>query len=411
MAKTDATPSDAAAASGENKDGLVRLLHEQIVYQWVMAGAETNLALTNSWLLFELIVKGMVEHLEQLRLLNAGRKGRFSAQMHDDLLSLVEGIARKISDLHCSDAVKNAQSLNASLAFFLFDLLSIMDRGFVFGLIKSYYNVLRQKIVTVPDLVHYKLDLLRIVCSHEHYVALNLPFATPYTVLSAPCSPTASVNSNNSQNSFLNALLSNDNALYAELSQEFRQQHFLAGLVLTELAQVLELQNAPLHGKAIRCVRNLMAWHDADTRFVERDARARVATLYLPLLGIVMDAIPQFHQFLVDSIDRFQSIGLLDDYQGPHVSIGNPTINPEVAYAISGSRMYSFSVDPGKSKCPLSSENTRHLLSCFLWTIKNLDNAVLCRWMMGMPPHRLHKMLQVSGGGGRGYGCIIIWGD
>lgn len=392
---TNPSPND-SSATDTPKDGLTRLLHEQLVYQWVMASNEANLALSNSWLLFELIIKSMVEHLEQMRLISSTRKGRFSAQMTHDLLSLVENISRKIIDLHCSEAPKNAQSLNSSLGFFLFDLLSIMDRGFVFGLIKAYYNVLKLKIGTTPDLVHYKLDLLRIICSHEHYVALNLPFATPYTVLSAPCSPTASVNSNNSQNSFLNALLNPDNSLYAELSQEFRQQHFLVGLVLTELATVLEIQNSPLHGKAIRCIRNLMTWHDSDTRFADKDAKARVAALYLPLLGIVMDAIPQFHQFLVDnSHDRFQSIGLLDDYQGPHVSIGNPTINPEVAYAISGSRMYSFNIDPAKSKSPLSGENTRHLLTCFLWTLKNLDNQVLYRWMLGNPPHRLHKMLQV----------------
>lgn len=379
------------------KDGQVRLLHEQLVYQWVIAGSESNLALSNSWLLFELIIRGMIEHLEQLKLVSSTRKGRFSAQMNHDLMSLVDNIARKIVDLHCSDATKNAQNLNTSLGFFIFDLLSIMDRGFVFGLIKTYYGAMRQRITSTPDLVHYKLDLLRIICSHEHFVALNLPFATPFTVLSAPCSPTASVNSNNSQNSFLNALMNSDNSLYAELSQEFRQQHFLVGLVLTELAQVLELPSAPLHGKVIRCVRNLMTWHDGDARFAEREAKARVAALYLPLLGIIMDTIPQFHQFLVDSHDRFQSIGLLDDYQGPHVSLGNPTINPEVAFAISGSRMYTLNTaeTAKQNRSPLSSENTRHLLSCFLWTLKNLDNSVLYRWMMGMAPHRLHKMLQV----------------
>lgn len=230
------------AEDQKNQDGLVRLLHEQLVYQWVMASNEAgNLALGNSWLLFELIVKGMVEHLEQTRMISAARKGRFSHQFTHDIVSLIDIISRKIMDLHCSDAVKKAQSLNSSVAFFLFDLLSIMDRGFVFGLIKTYYNALKQKIVAVPELVNYKLDLLRIVCSHEHFVALNLPFATPYS-LSAPCSPTASVNSNNSQNSYLNALMNPDNSLFAELSQEFRQQHFLVGLVLTELATVLEIQ-------------------------------------------------------------------------------------------------------------------------------------------------------------------------
>lgn len=200
------------------------------------------MALSNSWLLFELIVKGMIEHLEQMKLLNSSRKGRFSHQLTHDLVTLVEMISRKVIELHSAEATKNAQNLNSSLGFFMFDLLSIMDRGFVFGLIRAYYNALKPKILTIPDLVHYKLDLLRIVCSHEHFVALNLPFGTPYTVLSAPCSPTASVNSNNSQHSYLNALMSSDNAVYAELSQEFRQQHFLVGLVMTELATVLEMQ-------------------------------------------------------------------------------------------------------------------------------------------------------------------------
>ena len=38
------------------------------------------------------------------------------------------------------------------------------------------------RIATTPDpahLLNIKLDLLRILCAHEHYVALNLPFCTP----------------------------------------------------------------------------------------------------------------------------------------------------------------------------------------------------------------------------------------
>ena len=71
------------------------------------------------------------------------------------------------------------------------------------------------------------------------------------------------------------------------------------------------------------------------------------------------------------------------------------TINPEVAYAISGSRMYSFSPEPVKNKSPLSSENTRHLLSCFCWVLKNLERSVLYRWTLSLTPHRVYQMLQV----------------
>lgn len=76
--------------------------------------------------------------------------------------------------------------------------------------------------------------------------------------------------------------------------------------------------NPSLHGKAIRGIKNLMTSHDLDPRYVEQDAKARVAALYLPILGIVMDTIPQLHQYLPESHDRIQNIGLLEDYQGPH---------------------------------------------------------------------------------------------
>lgn len=61
-----------------------------------------------------------------------------------------------------------------------------------------------------------------------------------------------------------------------------------------------------------------MTSHDLDPRYVEQDAKARVAALYLPILGIVMDTIPQLHQYLPETHDRIQNIGFLEDYQGPH---------------------------------------------------------------------------------------------
>lgn len=64
------------------------------------------------------------------------------------------------------------------------------------------------------------------------------------------------------------------------------------------------------------------------------------------------------------------------------------TISSDVAYAISGSRLYSFSPEPSKNKSTLSSENTRHLLSCFAWTLKNLDKSVLHRFVYKLQQYR-----------------------
>ena len=77
---------------------------------------------------------------------------------------------------------KLVENLNSSLAFFLHDLLSVMDRGFVFSLIRSYSKDITAKVSSIPDSVNMwslQLDFTRIVCSHEHYVALNLPSKDP----------------------------------------------------------------------------------------------------------------------------------------------------------------------------------------------------------------------------------------
>lgn len=77
------------------------------------------------------------------------------------------------------------------------------------------------------------------------------------------------------------------------------------------------------------------------------------------------------------------------------LAVTTTTISSDVAYAISGSRLYSFSPEPSKSKSTLSAENTRHLLSCYAWTLKNLDKTILHRWILSQTPHRVHQMLQV----------------
>ena len=87
-----------------------------------------------------------------------------------------------------------------------------------------------------PAASQLRLEFLRIVCSHEHYVTLNLPFPTPLYP-SPPPSPTNSVSSIGSAMSSYTVIIGNS---MAELSTAFRQQHFLAGLILSELALALE---------------------------------------------------------------------------------------------------------------------------------------------------------------------------
>lgn len=115
------------------------------------------------------------------------------------------------------------------------------------------------------------------------------------------------------------------------------------------------------------------------------EARSRIAALYLPLLNIVVNA-PLF----INETEHY----VLEDYQGPTVQTS--IINPDIFNAISGSKIYQLTTDNIKQTKPqLSEAHTKDLLYCFLWIIKNLDNAVLLKFINFLPPQRVHSFLQV----------------
>ena len=56
--------------------------------------------------------------------------------------------------------------------------------------------------------------------------------------------------------------------------------------------------NPTIHGRASNTIRNLFASHDTDERYADPEIKARVVALYLPLISIVVDALPQLHTFI-----------------------------------------------------------------------------------------------------------------
>ncbi|VVD03337.1 unnamed protein product [Leptidea sinapis] len=232
--------------------------------------------------LFELMVKSMVEYLYWSGAHEAPRKARFPDHFTDDLATLVTNVTAEIIAKYGKNS-RLTQSLNNSLAFFLFDLFSIMDRGFVFNLVRGYHKQMSAKIASLPDavqLVLYKLSFLRVLCSHEHYAALCLPGGPRTTPAPRPASPAPSARSSASSDSRGGAV---------SLTAEFRSRHYLAGLLLSDLAAALELPSPAVQCAAVSAVVSLLSAHDADPRLASADVKARVAALYLPLLGIIMD--------------------------------------------------------------------------------------------------------------------------
>uniref|UniRef100_A0A8C5UJ88 Dedicator of cytokinesis 7 n=1 Tax=Malurus cyaneus samueli TaxID=2593467 RepID=A0A8C5UJ88_9PASS len=375
-----------------------KLFHEELALQWVVcSGSVREAALQQAWFFFELMVKSMVHHLYFADKLDAPRKNRFPERFMDDVTALVSTIAGDIVSRFQKDT-EMVERLNTSLAFFLNDLLSIMDRGFVFSLIKTCYKQVSSKLysLTYPsNLASLRLDFLRIICSHEHYVTLNLPCS----LLTPPASPSPSVSSSSG---FSTNVQDQKIANMFELSVPFRQQHYLAGLVLTELAVILDPDAEGLfglHKKVINMVHNLLSSHDSDPRYADPQVKARVAMLYLPLIGVIMETVPQLYDFTESHNQRGRpSCVTVDDYE----SEGGSMISQTVAMAIAGTsvpqltRPSSFLL-PSSVQIHLSSFPNLHrsLLICLLWVLKNADESVLQKWFTDLSVLQLNRLLDL----------------
>ncbi|KAG8523258.1 Dedicator of cytokinesis protein 6 [Galemys pyrenaicus] len=397
--------SSSAPSATQPRPTMQKLLHEELALQWVVSGSAVREAvLQHAWFFLQLMVKSMALHLLLSRKLDTPRKLRFPGRFLDDITALVGSVGLEVITRVYKDA-ELAERLNASLAFFLSDLLSLADRGFVFSLIRAHYKQVATRLQSAPNpaaLQTLRMDFTRILCSHEHYVTLNLPCCP----LSPPASPSPSISSTTSQSSTFSSQAPDPKTTSMfELSGPFRQQHFLAGLLLTELALALEPENegaSLLHKKAISAVHSLLCGHDADPRYAEATVRARVAELYLPLLALARDTLPRLHDFAEGPGQRSRLASMLDSDTEGEEDIGS-TINPSVAMAIAGGPLApgsrtSISQGPAtasRSGCPLSAESSRTLLVCVLWVLKNAEPALLQRWAADLSLPQLGRLLDL----------------
>ncbi|VDK44685.1 unnamed protein product [Anisakis simplex] len=447
--------SNCLKASGENgeKGTVKKIMHEELALQWVMSGgAAREMAFLNAWFFLELMVKSMAEYLSLSNRLYLSRKLRFSDAFIQDLSALSQAMIREVGERTSKDP-RQSQSINASWAFFLRDSFSLMDRSFVMNLVKQYNRELTTKISVSAEpctttLMSLKLDFVRIISSHEHFVILNLPLGltAPYGMVSshsggsfhssgssdansvsgvsstqiisahgsAPqLQPPSPSNSSLSSRASSQAAESHGSVGSAELTTDFRSRHFIIGLALADLAAVLETPNSLLHSRAVGLIRNLLSSHEADSRLLDSTVKSRVASLYLPLVGIILDESVQLYDPYTKGGTTPSRNSSTIGYNNANVSNSrsfmvemdgsgvNSTISDKVMLAIGGlSSSPPCSPPTEHTRIPLfrpklSSEITRQLLACFCWAIKNMDRSTLRHWIRELSPSRLLQFLDV----------------
>uniref|UniRef100_A0A672RFT4 Dedicator of cytokinesis 6 n=1 Tax=Sinocyclocheilus grahami TaxID=75366 RepID=A0A672RFT4_SINGR len=339
----------------------VQLLHEELALQWVVSSSTVREAsLQQAWFFFQLMVKSMSHHLFLSSRLDMPRRQRFPDRFVDDIAALVCAISADIASRYH----KVKEQLNNSLAFFLNDLLSLMDRGFVFNLVRSYYKQVHAQKHTST---HFKMLPVCLIIS----------------------------------SAFSSHVLDQGVVSMFELSVPFRQQHFLSGLLLAELSLILEPDGEGvffLHKKTISALHSLLCSHDADPRYTDPQVRSHIAQLYLPLIPIVMETLAQLHDFTDTSPQRVRHASALVDDNDPD----NSTISQSVAMAIAGSPLPHSKANPftlpsvaGRQCSTLSAECSRMLLVCFLWVLKNADAGLLERWVSDLSVPQINRLLDL----------------
>uniref|UniRef100_A0A8C8SQQ6 Dedicator of cytokinesis 9 n=1 Tax=Pelusios castaneus TaxID=367368 RepID=A0A8C8SQQ6_9SAUR len=229
----------------------------------------SNKLLKYSWFFFEVLIKSIAQHLIENAKVKLLRNQRFTASFHHAVETFVNMLMPHITQKY-KDNPEASKNANHSLAVFIKRCFTFMDRGFVFKQINNYISCFAPG--DPKTLFDFKFEFLRVVCNHEHYIPLNLPM------------PFGKGRIQRYQ----------DLQLDYSLTDEFCKNHFLVGLLLREVGNALQ-EFRDIRQIAISVLKNLMIKHSFDDRYASRAHQARIATLYLPVFGLLIENVQRIN--------------------------------------------------------------------------------------------------------------------
>ncbi|XP_055917510.1 dedicator of cytokinesis protein 9 isoform X2 [Eupeodes corollae] len=229
-----------------------------------------------SGIFFEIVIKSMAQHLLDTGRIRMHRNERFPKEFPARIESLIQVLVPYLIARY-KDLPIETQQLNKSLSVFVKRCLTYMDRGFVFKLIRFYMESFAPG--DPRTLQEFKFNFLQEICQHEHFVPLNLPFL---------------LNPKNRPPEMMH---------HFTLSEDFCRQHFLSGLMLQEVKGSLnEMANVRRH--ALGIFKNLLAKHELDDRYQNRGQLGRIALLYVPWLGIVLENLNRIPDLMEEGAQK-----------------------------------------------------------------------------------------------------------
>ncbi|XP_063130099.1 dedicator of cytokinesis protein 9 isoform X42 [Rattus norvegicus] len=262
----------------------------------------SNKLLKYSWFFFDVLIKSMAQHLIENNKVKLLRNQRFPASYHHAVETVVNMLMPHITQKF-RDNPEASKNANHSLAVFIKRCFTFMDRGFVFKQINNYISCFAPG--DPKTLFEYKFEFLRVVCNHEHYIPLNLPM------------PFGKGRIQRYQ----------DLQLDYSLTDEFCRNHFLVGLLLREVGTALQ-EFREVRVIAVSVLKNLLIKHSFDDRYTSRSHQARIATLYLPLFGLLIENVQRINVRDVSPFPVNPGSQISKD-EALAVPTGNPLMTPQ----------------------------------------------------------------------------------
>ncbi|EPY73001.1 dedicator of cytokinesis protein 9, partial [Camelus ferus] len=309
------------------------------------------------------ILKPSADFLTSNKLLKLLRNQRFPASYHHAVETVVNMLMPHITQKF-RDNPEASKNANHSLAVFIKRCFTFMDRGFVFKQINNYISCFAPG--DPKTLFEYKFEFLRVVCNHEHYIPLNLPM------------PFGKGRIQRYQ----------DLQLDYALTDEFCRNHFLVGLLLREVGTALQ-EFREVRLIAISVLKNLLIKHSFDDRYASRSHQARIATLYLPLFGLLIENVQRINVRDVSPFPVNPGSTVKEE------SLTLPAVNPLVT--------------PQKSGNTLDSSLHKDLFGAIsgigfqiraVFTVEDFEQMVLAVWTVLrtvediLPRHQREKLLR-----------------
>ncbi|VDK74829.1 unnamed protein product [Litomosoides sigmodontis] len=231
------------------------------------------------WFLLVVVAKSMALWLFDVGLYKVPRENRFSQELLFRIEQLIEKIVPLIVLKH-GDIPQECRLANSAVAYFLRYCLSFMNRGSVFSWIHHIVESMDESFSRT--MLDYKLEFLHIISSHEHWISLCLPLM---------CDTSGNIIRKNSMQSTDNIFSRCSDEFI--LSASYCKHHFPVGLLYQELNASLR-EPRDYRRRMVALLRNLFAKHASDKRYMDTSTQSCIATLYSPLISLVLDNVAEF---------------------------------------------------------------------------------------------------------------------